>query len=248
MPGFSMVKSMEFGNKGFIHGFLTPELDKIRKKLEKNYPRLFVILGNDDGKFIEPTILDIAGQGSCEYIHNRKLKHNRFHIYGYSYVPPTPFMLKDWERYDVSRHVDPGCVSPEEGRLSIPVAENELKYSNIAGDLKNLTRDDDLSDSIFLFHAPPYNTALDRAALNGKMVDYVPLDVHVGSIAVRKFIEGRQPLLTLHGHIHESARITGNRREKIGRTIMFTGAHDGPELAVIRFNLESPEDAERELI
>jgi len=30
-------------------------------------------------------------------------------------VPPTPFLLKDWEKYDVSAYVDPGCVSPEEG-------------------------------------------------------------------------------------------------------------------------------------
>jgi len=35
----------------------------------------------------------------------------------------------------------------------------------------------------------------------------------VGSIAVRRFIEERQPLLTLHGHIHESARLTGDWRE-----------------------------------
>ncbi len=37
------------------------------------------------------------------------------------------------------------------------------------------------------------------------MVDHVPLDLHVGSMAVRRFIESRQPMLTLHGHIHESA-------------------------------------------
>ena len=35
-----------------------------------------------------------------------------------------------------------------------------------------------------------------------KMIDYAPLDVHVGSIAVRRFIESRAPYLTLHGHVH----------------------------------------------
>lgn len=39
---------------------------------------------------------------------------------------------------------------------------------------------------------------------------YAPMDVHVGSIALRRFIEARQPLLTLHGHVHESARLTGS--------------------------------------
>lgn len=248
MPGLSMTQSASFGNKDFIHGFLAPELREIREQLQEKFPRILIILGNDDGRFIEASILDIAGQGLCEYIHNRKINHGEFNIYGYCYVPPTPFMLKDWERYDVSRYVDPGCISPEEGRLSVPAAENERKYSTIKDDLMRLTRDDDLSKSIILLHSPPYDTDLDRAALDGKMIDYVPLDVHVGSIAIRKFIEQRQPLLTLHGHIHESARITKTWRGKIGNTSMFTAAHDGPELAVIRFDLDLPHTAERELM
>ena len=72
------------------------------------------------------------------------------------------------------------------------------------------------------------------------MVDHVPLDVHVGSIAVRRFIEARQPRLTLHGHVHESARLTGSWRDRIGRTLMLGAAHDGPELALVRFDLERP--------
>jgi len=70
--------------------------------------------------------------------------------------------------------------------------------------------------------------------------------VHVGSIAVRRFIETRQPHLTLHGHIHESARLTGSWRDRIGRTLLLSAAHDGPELALIRFDLEHPGNAIRE--
>jgi Icc-related predicted phosphoesterase len=106
----------------------------------------------------------------------------------------------------------------------------------------------DLSRTILLFHTPPYNTGLDRAALDGKKVDHVDLDVHVGSIAVRRFIESKQPLLTLHGHVHESARMTGTWKEQIGRTFAFSAAHDGHELALIRFDLENLDDATRELL
>ena len=91
-------------------------------------------------------------------------------------------------------------------------------------------------------------TNLDRAALDGRMVDHVPVDVNVGSIAMRRFIEDRQPLLTLHGHMHESARLTGSWRDVIGGTHCFTGAHDGPELALVRFDLDDPGAATRELI
>ena len=101
---------------------------------------------------------------------------------------------------------------------------------------------------ILLVHAPPYQTKLDRAALDGRSVDHAPLDVHVGSIAVRRFIEARQPLLTLHGHVHESARLTGSWRERIGRTHALSAAHDGPELALVRFDPNDPAGATRELL
>ena len=87
--------------------------------------------------------------------------------------------------------------------------ENEIKWGTIEKDLASLASDDSLDRAMFLFHTPPYDTPLDRAALDGKTYEHVPLDVHVGSIAVRRFIERRQPLLTLHGHVHEAARLTG---------------------------------------
>ena len=79
-------------------------------------------------------------------------------------------------------------------------------------------------------------------------VDYVPLDVHVGSIAIQRFIERRQPLITLHGHVHESARLTGAWRTVIGDTWAFSAAHDGPELALVRFDPEQLDAATRELL
>jgi len=80
------------------------------------------------------------------------------------------------------------------------------------------------------------------------MIDHVPLDLHIGSIAVRRFIESRQPHITLHGHVHESARITGYWKDRIGRTCMLSAAHDGPELALVRFTLEEPDAAVRDLL
>jgi Icc-related predicted phosphoesterase len=114
--------------------------------------------------------------------------------------------------------------------------------------MEQLVGDANLDRAIFLFHVPPYMTKLDRADLDGQKIDHVPLDVHIGSIALARFIKSRQPLVTLHGHVHESARITGTWRDKIGRTQLFSAAHDGPELALIRFSPEKPADATRELI
>jgi Icc-related predicted phosphoesterase len=171
-----------------------------------------------------------------------------FLVYGYACVPPTPFVLKDWECYDVSRYVPLGSVSPEEGLRSVPADESRVKWATIQRDLDSLVGDEPLDRAVFLFHTPPYDTPLDRAALDGKTCEHVALDLHVGSIAVRRFIEERQPLLSLHGHIHESTRLTGEWKIRMGRTVCINGAHDGPELALVRFDLQSPWEATRELI
>jgi uncharacterized protein len=212
------------------------------------YPRIFLILGNDDARIEEPSILELEKQSLIEYIHFRKTNFLEYDIYGYAYTPPSPFMLKDWEKYDVSRFVDPGSVSPEEGKRTVDVSAHEKKYSTIKDDLDKLTKDQNLSKTVFLFHGPPYQTNLDQASLNRKLIDNVLVDNHVGSIAIKRFIEKKQPLITLHGHIHESARISGSWKDKIGSTFCFTAAHNGSELAVVKFELNNPQTAERILL
>lgn len=232
--------------RDFIGEVLAPGFDALRRDLGEDSPQVFLILGNDDDRASEPLFLEGEAAGLWSYAHERWGVVGSYPVLGYAYVPPTPFQLKDWERYDVSRFVDPGCVSPEEGWRSVPVPPDEARWRTIAADLDALVPEGSLERAVFLFHAPPYRSALDRAALDGRSVEHAPLDVHVGSIAVRRFIEARQPLLTLHGHVHESARLTGSWRERIGRTWCLSAAHDGPELALVRFDPERPEDATRE--
>ena len=232
----------------FIDGFLLRELSALREALGQAYPEIFLILGNDDARIEVEPVLRAEAAGYWRYAHERRLEFGPYVVYGYSCVPPTPFLCKDWERYDVSRYVPPGCVSPEEGWRTVEIPQHEVRYGTIWQDLGELTENADLSEAILLLHTPPHETRLDRAALDGKSVDHVPLDLHVGSIAVRRFIETRQPLLTLHGHVHESARLTGAWNDRIGRTWLFGGAHDGPELALIRFDPEDLEGASRLLL
>lgn len=243
----SMDEARVPGND-FIGGFLARKLRVLRDELGERFPRVLLILGNDDARVEEEALHEGGEEGLWEYIHGRRVEVGARAVYGYSYCPPTPFLLKDWERYDVSRFVDPGCVSPEDGQRSVPVSEDDARYSTIMEDLEKLAGDEDLSQAVLLFHSPPYQTKLDRAALDGKSFDHAPLDVHVGSIAIKRFIEARRPHITLHGHVHESARITGAWRDRIGPTQMFSAAHDGSELALVRFELDNPEGATRELI
>ena len=66
---------------------------------------------------------------------------------------------------------------------------------------------DDPSTTIFNFHAPPYGSKLDNApALNDDLTYKAGGQAlgPVGSTSVRDAISAYQPMLSLHGHIHES--------------------------------------------
>jgi uncharacterized protein len=81
-------------------------------------------------------------------------------------------------------------------------------------------------ESIFNLHCPPFQSGLDAAplldatlkpVLRGGHVDMVP----VGSTAVRQAIERFQPMLGLHGHIHECRAM-----KKIGRSMCINPGSD----------------------
>jgi Icc-related predicted phosphoesterase len=80
--------------------------------------------------------------------------------------------------------------------------------------------------AILNFHVPPYDSGLDSAPkiddeLNVQTQGGQPELVPVGSTAVRHILERVQPVLSLHGHVHESG---GFRR--IGRTLAINPGSD----------------------
>jgi Icc-related predicted phosphoesterase len=73
----------------------------------------------------------------------------------------------------------------------------------------------DMERAIFNFHAPPYGTGLDEApALDDQLrpTHGGAVMKPVGSTAVRDAILKYQPMLSVHGHIHESRGVKRMRR------------------------------------
>jgi len=104
-------------------------------------------------------------------------------------------------------------ITPWHAERDIPEDELTRKIEDMTSKVKNM------NSAIFNFHCPPYGTMLDaapkvdeklRPVMSGGGVVIAP----AGSTAVRAAIEKYQPLLGLHGHIHESRGL-----EKIGRTL-----------------------------
>jgi Icc-related predicted phosphoesterase len=96
----------------------------------------------------------------------------------------------------------------------LPEEELTRRIEGVAAQCKNP------SNAVFNLHVPPYDTNLDIAAeLDANLTPKLSLSggfkmIPVGSTAVRQAIEKYQPLLSLHGHIHES-----RSAQKVGRTM-----------------------------
>ncbi|WP_052889328.1 metallophosphoesterase family protein [Thermogemmatispora carboxidivorans] len=102
--------------------------------------------------------------------------------------------------------------TPFDSPRELPEEELEALIIRLADQLAHPER------AIFTLHVPPHGSGLDHAPLlrDGQVVTRAGHTVMtpVGSLAVRRTIERYQPLLGLHGHVHESR---GAR--KLGRTL-----------------------------
>ena len=133
---------------------------------------------------------------------------------------------------------------PAEGRILRIDDEHELLswgYSNITpwkshreqteGQLSSTLHDlagqlRDPSRAIFNVHVPPFGSGLDEAPVLDENLRVVQIlgqvkFAPVGSSAVREVLTEVQPLLGLHGHIHESSGI-----RRIGRTLAINPGSD----------------------
>jgi len=142
--------------------------------------------GNDDIWEID----DIIEQSPCvSFAEGKVLDLGGFHLVSMGWTNPTP-----WDTFR---------EAPED-----QLAE---KIEAVAGRVPDMER------TIFNFHAPPYGTGLDEApALDDQLrpTHGGAVMKPVGSKAVRDAILKHQPMLSVHGHIHESRGV-----KRMGRTL-----------------------------
>ena len=142
--------------------------------------------GNDDIWEIDD-IIDAAP--SVSFGEGRMLDLDGFHLVSMGWVNPTP-----WDTF-----------------REAPEDELATKIETVVSQIPDMER------AIFNFHAPPYGTGLDEApALDENMrpTHGGAVMKPVGSKAVREAILKYEPMLSVHGHIHESRGTA-----KLGRTL-----------------------------
>ena len=177
-----------------LHGLMNDRMEKwmtlATERLADGGVPLFVIPGNDDDFGIDP-ILD-REDFFPQNVDGRVLDMpGGLQILAYGWSNNTP-----WD-------------TPRE------VSEDELfeRLDALAAEVRDPRR------AVFMIHVPPHDSGLDTAPiLDENLRPTVSagdvLRGPVGSTAVRRVIEKYQPLLSVHGHIHES----GGERH-IGQTL-----------------------------
>jgi Icc-related predicted phosphoesterase len=150
---------------------------------------------------------------------------------GYSYTPPTPWFVKDFERLDVRGDEPPLIGGARWDHRFSRMVQHGSRYifdgaPTMADELGAVHRPAD--PWVFVVHAPPHASKLDQAFGNNSW----------GSRAVRQALERLQPLLSLHGHIHESPMVSGSFRDTIGKTTAINPGQSSAELCYAAIELD----------
>ncbi len=213
--------NMYESESNFLYNYLQ---DHFRKYAEAGIYYI-AILGNDDLAVFDKFFEALCSQS--EYICNiaqKKINVKGYDFIGFNLVCDYPFRLKDRCRMDdkdfefppqfgsaIFTDKEPGSMTIEEW------FEYAKKIPTIAQELRNLPKPADYNKAIYVMHMPPSGSGMDICADRRR----------VGSKAIKRFIEERQPLLSLHGHIHESPTVTGIWENTLGRAhIIQPGSYD----------------------
>jgi uncharacterized protein len=158
-----------------------------QQRLEGTGIRLLIGLGNDDFEELIPHL----DHGPVAYAKDGTTNLGDFDVVSLGWSNPTPW------------HTNREC------------SEEELK-DKLAAAINGA----DPATTIFNIHVPPYDCGLDLVprldeSLQIQLVGGQPDMVPVGSTAVAEAIAQHQPVLSLHGHVHQ-----GRGSTRIGRTVV----------------------------
>ena len=166
------------------------------ERIGKSGVQFYMMPGNDDDRGVDEMI------ARSSYVVNpvgKTLNLNEFHeMISFDYANHTPWHTpREWDEDEYYERVK---------------AE--------ASGLKNV------HNAVFMIHVPPYDSGLDTApeldkTMRPKVTMGDVLRVPVGSTGVRRVITELQPLVSVHGHVHEAGG-----QSKIGRTTCFNAGSE----------------------
>lgn len=183
--------------------FITEYLKDYFQRLQGYGITYLAILGNDDLLAIDGLFQSVCNEFSNVHdIAGRKIEIDGYEFIGMDSILDHPFGCKD--RVVMEKHyVHQRQLSPVAGisnTLDYDRIYNWLEYSvtelpHMCDILNELPQPTNPDKSVYITHMPP-------AGLRLGQLRYQDLDI--GSVDIYEFLKEKQPLLSLHGHIHES--------------------------------------------
>jgi Icc-related predicted phosphoesterase len=239
LPSFPPTKRYEDmipNQKNFVDQFLSSFFKRILET--SSVQQIFLISGNWDLGY--PFLFKELTEGVVDLNQRSVSLKNGYELIGYPFVPPTPFRPKDYEKMDDREAPWPPQKNPSYIRSSDQTDQltpiDPYLYlrerETIEEDLDRLQKPLHPKKTIYIMHSPPFGTRLDLIQ-GGKSA---------GSQSIKNFVEKNQPLLTLHGHIHESPELSGTYFNRIGKTLMINpGQFIREKLHAVTFEIENVE-------
>jgi Icc-related predicted phosphoesterase len=244
LPSFPPTKRYEDmvpNQKTFILQFLSSFFKRILETT--SVQQIFLIAGNWDLGY--SLLFKESSDGIIDLNQRSYRLKNGYELIGYPFVPPTPFRPKDFEKRDDSEAPWPPQKNPSYIRSSDQMDQltpiDPFVYlrgrETIEEDLDRLPKPLKPKRTVYIMHSPPFGTQL----------DLIQGGQSAGSRSIKIFIEKNQPLLTLHGHIHESPELSGAYTERMGETLSINpgqsawSRRDAMRLHAVTFDLDNIE-------
>lgn len=180
------------GQEALFHELIRNRLEEwieyARPRLAEQRLKCYAAPGNDDAFFVDELL---AESGAIELLEGRVVEVGGLEMLTTGWSNETPW------------------------KTERETSETELRAMIVA----MIDRLEHPENAIFNIHVPPHATALDQCAKLDEDLRPVssggnPVMTSAGSTAVRELIETHQPLLGLHGHIHEGRGIA-----RVARTV-----------------------------
>ena len=111
------------------------------------------MLGNDDSSVCAHDVLNMEYEGLLHYIHMRPQSLGEYVIYGYSFVPLTPFGIKDWDKFDTADQIPlptgyPPFFTQENGTTVVDFDQDIRPRGTIEDDFKAIAAEEDSTKTL----------------------------------------------------------------------------------------------------
>ncbi len=217
-----------------------PQLKADANLIRKAGAELVLILGNDDNQLAIPAMEEGDREGLWHFVNDRVKEVKGQNFCGCPWINDYPFAYKYWVLADSKAEpmIDPVQLGP-------PAEINSANEIETISDLKAYlwgkpsleealevmaARVEKMSEAICLIHVPPVKMDFDLTGSGAR----------VGSPAVYRFLNKKQPLLSIHGHIHEAPALNGGIwAQKIGGTTCIQAGQSFEELNYATFSLRN---------